>query len=759
MNSPRGRRSAIVLAIAFIAGCGGKQHGDESKANAAPSAAATSSAGHATNAPPELLLPAWTTAGIGQRVTFGLNVVDHELDTVMVSLIDKPASAIYDPITLTVDWTPTAADAPMGTFTARVTERDRLFGVERSVDHAFSIAISDGPAPAPAARSLGPVVETLITIHDEARLAAVNEQWPFTKMLAHSATLFIGAMDESARSTIATPTGAEMFDSFLTSLAELHGNPRLDPRSPSFDRESFGDPGSWKIITVRPRLDKKWQELRVVYWASKAAEPVFAMFRLRPVHTNDLSDDAQAFNNHEFSRLVFEALFDAAGTLRPAFAEDPIAHGDAVAKLVTDVVTYADAAKPYASATFIALATEARMGGGSARDSAGGYASGDGWAWSAMKPLPTPDGTAVAYTNIPIKGFWTAAKPTADNTAWTAACAPRFDPHDADHAPGYDVLCRPEGLVDLPAVRNGVVVSSKKEASNLFLDHKLEDSVAQLALRDARRDLGEEAGMTCAQCHMRNFGVRDRSDPLPMDPRALVPPAMNPQLATTFFVIVPTNRWSQYMLEFQKDQECKASAAFEQFLGETTSLSCPLDPPLEPGDESEAELEARVVAEFEAAVLNSRDAYLNLFDFVAVGRFQILLRRHDLYGRWPNIPARYKANIELDTGAPYPPERERRNVGAMYRRIAQRAVGTGGCSAGEPVDEWVGKMDEPFEPLGPDNDAYIPLANAINPLIEAGGVVRVMCTGGGHQASLLYTRTNTERGYTLIAITNDPLLE
>ena len=34
---------------------------------------------------------------------------------------------------------------------------------------------------------------------------------------------------------------------------------------------------------MRPRIDKAWTELRVVYQAVKAPEPVFAMFRLRPV--------------------------------------------------------------------------------------------------------------------------------------------------------------------------------------------------------------------------------------------------------------------------------------------------------------------------------------------------------------------------------------------------------------------------------------------------------------------------------------------
>jgi hypothetical protein len=757
------RGGLITVAVLALATCGGPQNSgkdrDSTRTDTKPGQVAKVKAGHTENSPPDLLMPAWTAAAVGQRVTFGLNVVDHELDTIIVTLLHKPASASYDPVTLTVDWTPTADDGPLGVFTVRIVERERLSGNERANDHSFSIDVTEAKHPTPVARPLGAVVETLLTIHDDERLAKVNEAWPFAKMLAHSAELFIGAMDGDSAATIVKPTEQAMFDSFLSSLAEIHENPRLDPSSPSFDRAAFGDPTSWKIITVRPRLDKKWQELRVVYWASNAAEPVFAMFRLRPVRTGKLPDGAHEWNNRVFSQMVFDRLFDADGNLRGSFVNDREAHAAAVADLVSDVATYSDNEQDYARSTFIALATEARMGGGTARNADGGYASGDGWAWSAMKPLANADGTAVSYTNIRIKGFWTATKAKPDSTGWTAACAPRFDPHDPGHEPGYEALCRPEGLVDVPAMEGGVVISGKKEASNLYRDHKMQHSVEHLALRDSRRDLGEEKGMTCSQCHMRNFGVRDRSNELAMDPRAVVAPAMNPVQATTFFAIVPTNRWAPYTIEFQKDQECKASAAMERHLGKATSLSCPLNMPLEDRGESDDALRARVIAEFEAAVLDSKDAYLELFDLESVGVFQIILRRHDLNGRWPNIPANYKRSIEMDTGEPYPPERERRTVGNMYKRVAQRAVGTGRCAPSAAEHEWVAKMGQPFEPLPAGNEQYIPLREYINPMIEAGGVLHVGCSGGGHGAAVLYTRTNTPRGYSLLAISNDPLIE
>ena len=44
--------------------------------------------------------------------------------------------------------------------------------------------------PAPVAATQSPVVEDLLTIRETARLVAVNQDWPFDKMLQRSAELF-----------------------------------------------------------------------------------------------------------------------------------------------------------------------------------------------------------------------------------------------------------------------------------------------------------------------------------------------------------------------------------------------------------------------------------------------------------------------------------------------------------------------------------------------------------------------------------------
>lgn len=166
-------------------------------------------------------------------------------------------------------------------------------------------------------------------------------------------------------------------------------------------------------------------------------------------------------------------------------------------------------------------------------------------------------------------------------------CAPRFDPDHPDYDPHLGGLCRDSGHVDLPGAGDGYqdaekagegaeVVSAKRDAANMFLQHKREHMVERVRLRDPRRDLFEEKGMTCSQCHVRKFGVRDMYDQSAYDPSAGAPTRWNKKQATTYFVIVPTERWQPYAIDFQHKQECKAREAFETYLGEKTSLGCPL---------------------------------------------------------------------------------------------------------------------------------------------------------------------------------------
>jgi hypothetical protein len=262
------------------------------------------------------------------------------------------------------------------------------------------------------------------------------------------------------------------------------------------------------------------------------------------------------------------------GGPNPRFVKDEAAEGKAVSALMTDVMTFDDTkTRPYLHGFMIGIALEGRMGGGSARNPDGSYRSGDGWAWSAQKPFQSADGKTQQYVNIAIPGFWTDTRPSKDGTTWVPACAEKFT------QPEFAVLCRKTmGLVDLPAMKAGRIVNGKVDANNLYFEHKKRWSVEHVALEDGRRDLGEENGMTCSQCHIRNFGMHDFGDAANVDPSKGTPKAPNHAIGTLAFQIIPTTRWEDFTLEFLQYQECRGKMLMSQFLGADAAkgLTCPL---------------------------------------------------------------------------------------------------------------------------------------------------------------------------------------
>ena len=172
--------------------------------------------------------------------------------------------------------------------------------------------------------------------------------------------------------------------------------------------------------------------------------------------------------------------------------------------------------------------------------------------------------------------------------------------------------------------------------------------------------------------------------------------------------------------------------------------------------EPTAELPARVAADFEAAVKQSKDAYVALFDFSAVGEYEILLHRYDLLGRFPDLDDARRAQFEHEDGTPYPETRERRNVGNFYPILAQRTVGTGGCAAAAPVSRYGKLLGTTFEPLPAGVPAgYEKLRTDANAWLEHGGVVGIHCTGGAGGLAIVYTARDNPRGYDLITIYDD----
>ena len=446
----------VVCAAALVAGasCGGKT----TPAAPGPGSGAGTAAGSGSEAGPpppptdepggsdldslppppdreaELFAPAWKAVGRGQTASFSTAAIDQDLDAIQVTVKELPASARFDAITQTVTWTPTKKDGKVGRFVLEVA--DLTHGTRREV--VWEIPVVAKKVATPTAPWAGDAAELLFTIRDPKRLEATEKALPFDQALLAGATMMRATLAPDVQAKLAPLDRDGLFLDFLGSLARTHGNLRLDPLAPGFDKKAFGNPKDWKLVAVRPRIDKKFHELRLVYRAVKAPEPVFAMFRFRPVwDVPTLPPEARLENNKVFAGLLWKHLLTADGAIDATLKKDVKGHGKRVAAFVQELLAY-KGTQPWAQAAFVALPTEARMGGGSARTDDGGYASGDGWAWSVQKPMVNSQGTGLAYTEIGIPGFWTMTVPSADGTTWAPKCATRFVPDCPKHVAGYE---------------------------------------------------------------------------------------------------------------------------------------------------------------------------------------------------------------------------------------------------------------------------------------------------------------------------------
>ncbi|HWU89829.1 MAG TPA: hypothetical protein VN253_21355, partial [Kofleriaceae bacterium] len=481
------------------------------------------------DSPPELFPPVYKKIGVGQTVHFSVAAIDQDLDETRVEVTDLPKSATFDAITQTVSFTPTKADIPRAEFKLRVSQPQR----GKTLEKTWTIEVDPKPQPLPVAEPQTPMIETVLMIRQPKRLEQVNKDWPLDRLLLVGAEAFKYQFPEDKRKLLEGKLDKKvLWEGFLTALAQTHNNPRLDPKSDKFEKAVFGDPAAWRIVAVRPRIDKAWTELRVVYRAVKAPQAVYAMFRLRPtveyVPALPRPEAERIANNKAFLGMVAKHLLPG-GSPSEKLMKDQVAHGKEVSALLTELMAF-DQTKTaeYLRGFMIGIALEAQMGGGSSRNPDGSYKSGDGWGWSAMKPFQTADGKSQQYVNVVIPGFWTKTVPVADNASWGPACAPKYVAGQPGYVAGYEVLCRKTmGFVDLPDVSGEKVKGGRIDSNQLYVEHKKKDMVQGFPLDDGRRDLGEENGMTCAQCHIRTFGMHDYGDPANTDPKAGVPKTRN----------------------------------------------------------------------------------------------------------------------------------------------------------------------------------------------------------------------------------------
>ncbi|MEA2174889.1 MAG: hypothetical protein QOD00_2481 [Blastocatellia bacterium] len=543
------------------------------------------------NHSPEMGEVRFKEVGVGQRIFFGLAVIDEESDDVRVELVQKPASAKYNEKTLTVDWTPRPADAPRGDFAVRLTEFNRETGKQAGTQiKTFSIAVRPQAVPLPTDAPAPLAVETLISITDPERLAASNARWPITNIFERIAAIEASKQIKSG-STLQPATGASLFRDALHNLAALHHNEEIDPDSPRFNHQ--WDAENWRLLMVRPRVNKKIFELRLVYRNVIAPEPAYLMPRLRIVRGTDpdiLKDnDLRQKNNEAFARLLHDAFFDGPN-LKAFVAEDKKAYGASLADFIGRVVSYRDERDARMQANFAALPHNARLGGDDTLDEQGRYLRGNGWALGVMKVVPVDRAgkQVLAFANLPIDGFAASIKRAPDGKAFKAAAAPRFDPTNPLRFKGLETLVDSLGFTAIPDEHGEVteVKPSTIDASSISRVFKEKYMVEETPLRDARRRLFEERGMTCIQCHVRNFDEGDYLSKAVSDVKmseaaattksdALPAPAETRDIPRLFFIITPDEGRSEFLRRNEEEQVGNLIGVMRDYLGVKANLKSP----------------------------------------------------------------------------------------------------------------------------------------------------------------------------------------
>lgn len=541
------------------------------------------------NHQPEMDPVRFREVGVGQRIFFGLSVIDEESDDVRVELVQKPASAKYNEKSLTVDWTPTRADAPRGDFAVRLTEYDRETGRQRQMQiKTFSIAVRPLPVALPVDASAPLAVETLISITDPERLAATNARLPIKAILDRIAAIE-SSKQIKAGGDLQPTNGDGLFRDILHNLAALHHNEEIDPDSPKFNRQWNAE--NWRLIMVRPRVNKKIFELRLVYRNVVAPEPVYLMPRMRIVRGTDADilkdNDLRQRNNETFARMLHEAFFDGPN-LKPFVASDKKAYGVALADFIGRILTYHDDKEPRMQANFAALPHNARLGGDDALDAQGRYQRGNGWALGVMKVVPTERAgkRVLAFSNVPIDGFVASVKPTPDGKGYRAAAAPRFDPQSPLHFKGLETLIDALGFTAIPDERDDHDVKPSiidaSSVSRIFKEHYM---VEETPLQDARRRLFEERGMTCIQCHVRNFDEGDYLNKAVSDAKSGQTVSAGARADATetriiprlFFVITPDEGRSEFLRRSEEEQVGNFIGVMRDYLGVKVNLKSPFN--------------------------------------------------------------------------------------------------------------------------------------------------------------------------------------
>jgi hypothetical protein len=197
-----------------------------------------------------------------------------------------------------------------------------------------------------------------------------------------------------------------------------------------------------------------------------------------------------------------------------------------------------------------------------------------------MKVVPVDrEGRKVlAFSNLPIDGFATSIKLTPDGTGYRRVPAPAFDAKSSMFIAGWDKLVDVGNFSAIPDDHDGIVKPSTIDASSVSHAYKQKYMVAETGLSDARRRLFEERGMTCIQCHVRNFDEGDYLNSAVKNPKD-GSPGMGRAIPRLFFVITPDEHRSEFFRRNEEEQMGNLKGVMRDYLDIKINLETPF-----PGD-------------------------------------------------------------------------------------------------------------------------------------------------------------------------------
>lgn len=423
-------------------------------------------------------------------------------------------------------------------------------------------------------------VDAFVTIIDPERLKAAEKKWNIVNLFQRIAEIEADKQIKPG-SDIQPTNGEQLFRDSLKELAILHKNPTLNPESDQYDKVWSAE--NWKLIAVRPRLNKKVFELRLVYFNTKAAEQAYLMPRMRIVRGVDAKrpEELRQKNNYQFAKMFHETFFDGE-QMKPFVADDKTKYGEALADFMTKVLTYNDKNDPMMRANFAAMPHNSRLGGGNEYDENGNYLHGDGWLLGAIKvgPVMRNGKKVLAFFSPPIDGFAASIKPNPDNTAFKPVPPPVADVKNANYQKGWENLIDDDdkGNMAIPEIMpNGAI--KRNNIDTTLNNNEIQSGFrfTETPLRDARRRLFEERGMTCMQCHVRNFDegnyLVDVNNPNKMPANFNTNP-----VPRVFFIITPTlhSGRPEYLRRAEAEQVGNLQGVFRDYLGIKVKMNSPL---------------------------------------------------------------------------------------------------------------------------------------------------------------------------------------